>query len=143
MAHGEFGGNPTARAMADKVETPQPKRIQNLEIMENDVLDTAAVRKFVAAGASRMGRRDHPGGFAQLLVKGLEVSGDAMNVGETMQIDERRAFARFNHVNLSAMHIQAAAAHVANSGGSCRSMWGNSRANSFAESSRRCGATSV
>src|SRR3954452_14726052 len=90
-----------------------------------------------------MRRCDQPGGFAELLVKRLQIRGHAVHVGEAMQIHQRRAVAGFEHIDLAAPDIKAAPAHAVGSGVSCRSMSGNSRANSFAELSRSRGATSA
>ena len=53
MTHRQLGGDPAADAMTDQIETLQPERVEDLEVMEQDVVDAAAV------GSSSL--RAHPG----------------------------------------------------------------------------------
>src|SRR6266511_4477394 len=60
MTHGQFGGDPAADAMTDEIESVEPERIEQLEIVKHHVLDAAGVAELVAAGAARMRGHDHP-----------------------------------------------------------------------------------
>ena len=42
VAHGQLGGDPAADAVADQIETRQPERVEDLEVMEDDVVDAVA-----------------------------------------------------------------------------------------------------
>ena len=92
MPHRELGGDPAADAMADEIEARQPERVEQFEIVEDDVVDGAGV-ELVRAVAAGMRGRDHAGVLRQPLMERHEVAGDAVHVGEAVQIDERRAAA--------------------------------------------------
>src|SRR5262249_29464249 len=138
VPHRKLRRDPAAGAVADEIESRQSKRIEQFEIMENHIVDAVAL-ELVAAGAAWMCGRDHPRALRESLVERLEVAGHAMHVGEAMQVEERRAAPGLEHRDLAAAHVEHA--HFMPS--SCRSMSGNSRANSSAESARSRGATSV
>ena len=140
MAHRQFGGDPAADAMADQIETLEPERVEQLEIVEDHVVDVITVAELVAAGAARMRGRDHPRGPGEAVVKRLQVGRDAVHVGEAVQIDERFAAAALDHRQLAAAQVQHGCAHCASSG--VRSSSGNWRANNCAESALSRGATS-
>src|SRR5262245_10183824 len=138
MTDGKLGCDPAANAVADEIKALQRERVEDFEIMEHDVVDAAAV-ELIAASAARMRRRDDPGDLGEPLMEGLEIAGNAVYIGKAVEIDKRRAGACFQHRNLAAAYVENP--HFAISG--WRSLSGNAGANSFAESTRNRGATSV
>ena len=102
MAYRELGSDPAADAMPDQIEILQSERVENLEIMEDHVIDVAAVRQLVATSASGMRGCDDPCCFAEAPVKRLKVGGDAVHISEAMKIDERVALAGLEHSNFAA-----------------------------------------
>src|SRR5262249_11153567 len=123
--------------MADKVEARESKCVEHFQIMERDVVDAAAV-ELVRASAAGVGGRDHAGGLGQSPVERLEVAGDAVHVGEAVEIDQGRAGAGLEHRNPTAAQIQDV--HFAVSRASRRCISGNSRPDNRGESARGRGA---
>jgi hypothetical protein len=61
MTHGKFGGDPTADTTADKVELRKLQRIQNFEIVKDNVFDDVDVLVFIGLAAAGVSRRDDAG----------------------------------------------------------------------------------
>ena len=92
MAHRNLGGDPAADAMADQVEAGQIERVEQFEIVEDHVVDGGGV-ELVGAIAAGMRGRDDLAVLRQPLMERHEIAGDAMHVGEAVQINQRRAAA--------------------------------------------------
>src|SRR5262245_39094558 len=140
MPHRQLGGNPAADAMAGELKAMQAGGVEQLEIVEDDVVDSRGLQ-LVRAIAAGMRGREHARIPRQPLMEWQEITGDSMHVGEAMQIDERRSVTRLGDSNLASADVDHAHAHFAISG--ARAGSGNSRANSLAESALSRGATSV
>ena len=48
VAHRQLGGDPAADAVADQIEALQPQRVEDFEIMEDDIVDAVAFGELVA-----------------------------------------------------------------------------------------------
>ena len=113
ITHGQLGGDPTADAMADQIEAGQPKRVEDLEIMEDDVVDAVALAELVALRATGMGWRDHPRRRAEPQVEGLKIARHPMHVGEAVEIDQRLSSPLFDERHLAPAHLHHGIGHCA------------------------------
>ena len=113
IAHGQFGGDPAADAVADQIETSQAQGVEDLEVMEDDILDAVAFRELVALRAAGMGGRDHPRRRAEPQVERLKFAGHPMHVGKAVEVDQRLALPAFKERHLAPAYLHHRIAHCA------------------------------
>src|SRR6185503_17901675 len=141
MTHGDLGGDPAADASPDKVELRQLECIENFEIGKYHVLDRVDVFVFVALSAAGVGGSDYARAFGELLVKWQPAFFHRMNIGEAMQIEQRRAVAVFHSPNLPALDLDSASAQWSSSADASTLTPGNSWVNCCKDCWRNAGAT--
>src|SRR6058998_2278283 len=110
MTHGKFGSDPTADTTADEIELRKLQRIQNFEVVKDNVFDDVDVLVFIGRAAAGVSRPDYAGVLRQFLMKRSPVFFYRMNVGETMEIEQRGAVAVFQKPDLASVDIEGAPA---------------------------------
>ena len=59
MTHGKFGSDPTADTTADEIELRKLQRIQNFEVVKDNVFDDVDVLVFIGRAAAGVSRPDY------------------------------------------------------------------------------------
>ena len=91
MAHRELGGEPAADAMPDQREAIELQGVEHLAQVKQKVVDPVALQEIARAVAAGMRRRDQPVLLRQPLMERQQFRRHAVDVGEAVQIDQRRA----------------------------------------------------
>ena len=80
---GELGGDPPAERRADDVRPVKPERVEDVQVMEDEVVDRLGLGELVGfAEPGMVGRDDLEAGRREQLVKGKPLPGPAGRVQE-------------------------------------------------------------
>ena len=110
MTSGNLGGDPTADASADEIELRKLESIENFEIVKHDVFYYFDIFVFVTLRTAGMGGCDHARACRQVVRETATSVPYRMNIGESMQIEQRRAAAIFEQPNFPAVDLNNASA---------------------------------
>jgi len=133
MTHRELGGDPAADAAADEIELGQLQGIEDFEIVENHVFDGIDVLVFIGLRAAGVSGSDHACVLRELLMKRHPTFFDRVNVGEAVEVEQRRAVATFQDLNFVLVNVDDLSAQWIASADCSKLMPGYSSVNWFKE----------
>ena len=141
MPHGKLGSDPATYAVPDQIESFQTQRVENFEIVKDDIFHGIDIRVFIGSGAAGVRRSDQAGTLGDSLMEGQPTIRYSMNVGEPVQVEDRLARAVIEHVHLATAYRDDARSHAALPSSCSIAASGNSFWKNPADALRNAGAT--
>src|SRR6266508_2908637 len=138
----DLGRDPAADRGSGEVKFADVQRIEQLQIVEHHVLDVVDLLILFASAAAGMRGRDDADLGSEWAMERQPIAAAAVDIGETMEIDERFAGPGLRHGHSMTANVESTN-HCAAPAIAISPRAGKFRANRSAESRRSAGATPV